>query len=308
MPYQIRSIDDEENYWRLRAFLREVFLCNHRQELSWQAARLDYWRYFINPLNDHYPLSQAIHIFETANGTIAGALTVDGRSNAFLNVHPNLRTPELEQAMLETAENQLAEPDSDGLHHLTVWAAQNDALRIQMLQKYGYQKGGWPEHQYGRDLSRPIVESAPVSGYVVRSLGDKDEVPTRAWVSWKAFHPDEPNENYLGWEWYQDIQRCPLYRRDLDLVTIAPGGEMAAFCTIWYDDVTRTGMFEPVGTSPTHQRKGLGKQIMREGLRRLQQLGAIHATVAGYSVAANALYTSMMSSPYSLFERWHRQF
>ena len=97
-----------------------------------------------------------------------------------------------------------------------------------------------------------------------------------------------------------------MYRRDLDLVVVAPEGELAAFCTIWYDDVTRNGYFEPVGTSPSYQRKGLGKAIMSEGLRRLKNMDSVHATVAGFSVAANALYTSVMSPDCLLYERWHK--
>ncbi|PDV97386.1 GNAT family N-acetyltransferase [Candidatus Chloroploca asiatica] len=43
----------------------------------------------------------------------------------------------------------------------------------------------------------------------------------------------------------------------------------AAFCTLWYDEATRTVAFEPVGTHPEHQRTGLGKALMAEGLRRV---------------------------------------
>jgi mycothiol synthase len=138
--------------------------------------------------------------------------------------------------------------------------------------------------------------------------GDMSELPARSWLSWRAFHPDEPDENYRGWEWYIAIQSCPLYRRDLDLVVTAPNGELAAFCTMWYDDLTRTGYFEPVGTSPDHQRKGLGKAILTEGLCRLQKMGAVYATVAGYSEAANALYTSVMGPEVMLYERWNKTF
>ena len=107
----------------------------------------------------------------------------------------------------------------------------------------------------------------------MRPLGDVDELPARSWFSWKAFQPDEPEENYekLGWEWYLDIQRCPLYRRDLDLVTIAPNGDIASFTTVWFDDVTRCAYFEPVGTYTPYQRRGLAKAVMYEGMRRAKR-------------------------------------
>jgi len=64
-------------------------------------------------------------------------------------------------------------------------------------------------------------------------------MPTRSWASWRGFHPDEPDEDYQGWEWYLNIQRCPFYCRDLNIVSIAPDGETATFSTMWYDNVTR---------------------------------------------------------------------
>ncbi len=142
------------------------------------------------------------------------------------------------------------------------------------------------------------------SGYSVRSLGDKEELPARTLVSWRAFHPDAPDSDYEGWDWYLNIQRAPLYRRDLDIVAVAPGGELAYFCTVWFDDVTRTGAFEPVGTAPNHQQRGLGKAVMVEGLNRLKHLGATLATVSSFTPPAHALYSSMGFTDYSLLEPW----
>ena len=130
------------------------------------------------------------------------------------------------------------------------------------------------------------------------------ELPARSWVSWRAFHPDEPDDKYEGWEWYRNVQRAPLYRRDLDLVAVAPDGELAGFCTVWFDEATRTAAFEPVGTHPAHQRKGLGKALLAEGLRRVQRLGATLTTVGSYSHAAGALYASVGFTEYDLSEPW----
>lgn len=306
MQYAIRACQCDDDYWRIRAFLRDVFLRNQRLELSWQVARLDYWRYFGNEHLEHYPLHEAVTFLETSDGRIAGVVTPESRGQAYLLVDPDLRTLELEKLMLDTAETHLAEPDENGKRQLTVWATRHDDLRAGMLRAGGYTLGDWPEVQYGRSLGVPIPAPVPVPGYTIRSLGERSELPARCWTSWRVFHPDEPDANYRGWEWYPSIQHCPLYRRDLDLVAATDDGEIAAFTTVWYDDVTRTGYFEPVGTSPAHQRKGLARQVMYEGLRRLKALGGVHATVAGYSEAANALYASVMGPSVSCLERWHR--
>ena len=59
--------------------------------------------------------------------------------------------------------------------------------------------------------------------------------------------------------------RSPVYCHNLDIVAIAPDGQIGAFCIVWMDPVNKVGLFEPVGTHPDYQRKGLGKAVMVEG-------------------------------------------
>ena len=308
MKPTMRRYQKEDDYWRIREFLRQVFLLNDRRELSWQVARLDYWRWHGVANCAEYPSIDGVtFIWETADGRIAAVLNPEGKGEAFLQVHPGLRTPDLEEEMLAVAEKHLASPGSAGRRRLRVWADTHDALRQEILTRRGYTKGDWPEYQRRRSLDAPVPEAQPAPGYTVRALGDVDELPARSWVSWKAFHPDEPDERYEGWDWYHNIQRAPLYRRDLDIVAVAPKGAFASFCTIWFDDVTRTGAFEPVGTAPKHQRRRLGKAVMTEGLRRLRRLGATLAYVGSYTPRAHALYASMGFTEYDLSEPWIKE-
>ena len=78
-------------------------------------------------------------------------------------------------------------------------------------------------------MDQPIPDFGTAKGYTFVSVGDEAELPARSWVSWRAFHPDEPDDKYEGWEWYRNVQRAPLYCRDLDLVAVAPDGELAGF-------------------------------------------------------------------------------
>lgn len=315
-----RTYQDEDDYWRIREFLRQVMLLNGRRELSWHVARLDYWRWHVvENCGFCDPVEDVTFIWETADGRIVAVLNPEGRGEAHFQVHPGLRTPELEEEMLDLAEQRLARRRPDGRTRLLVFAAHGDAMRRGLLARRGYTVADWPEaseHQRHRPLSAPIPDVPVAAGYTVRPLGDVEELPARSWVSWKAFHPDEPDEKYEGWAWYRHIQRQPLYRRDLDIIAVpvspvatefAPTGQMAAFCTAWYDDVTRTAYFEPVGTAPEHQRRGLGKAVMTEALRRLQWMGCVLAFVGGYSVPANALYASAGFTEYDLSEPWVRE-
>jgi mycothiol synthase len=300
----MRRYQTEEDYWRIRAFLRRVMLLNGVREQSWHVARLDYWRWHVAANCQHRDAIQdLVFLWETADGQIAGVLNPEGAGDAHLQVHPGLRTPELEEEMLAVAEEHLA-TRRDDRRVLSVWRDGQDALRLAVLKRRGYTRGKWVEHQWRRDLDVPIPDAAVPPGYTVRALGEVDELPARSWASWRAFHPDQPDDSYEGWEWYLNIQRCPLYRRDLDIVAVAPGDEIAAFVTLWYDDVTRSAYLEPVGTVPEHQRRGLARAAITEGLRRLQRLGATRAFVGGYEPGANALYASVLSPQHDRSEQW----
>ena len=302
-----RAYQAEADDAKIRAFLREVYVQHGRREVGWPVYRWDYWQWHVNRNIFHFNLAEVVCLWETDDGRLAAVTHPDGTGEAFLQVHPAFQTPELEDDLLATAEARLAAPLADGRQCLTVWAHASDTLRQARLARRGYQRGHQPEYQRRRDMAAPIPAIPAPEGYTLRALGDADEHPARSWVSWKAFHPDEPDEKYEGWDWYANVQRAPLYRRDLDLVAVASTGEFAAFCTLWLDDLTRTAAFEPVGTHPAHQRRGVGKALMAEGLRRVRDLGATLCTVGSYSEAAGALYASLGFTAYDLSEPWRRE-
>jgi mycothiol synthase len=235
-------------------------------------------------------------------------LNPDASGEAFFQIHPAFRADVSISEMLDIAEQKLPNTNENGRKELLAWVNAEDDSTKKYFAERGYARSKFSaEHMRLRCFSRPIPDTLPPSGYTVRALGDDAELPARSWLSWKAFHPDEPDEKYQGWEWYKNIQRVPLYRRDLDIVAVASDGEFAAFCTVWFDDVTRTAVFEPVGTHPDHQKRGLGKAVMAEGLRRAQALGATLATVSSYSKGAHALYESMGFTEFDLLEPWIRE-
>jgi len=306
MRPQPKSYDDSTDYWRVREFLREVYLLNGRRELAWSLLRWDYWRWHIHENIFKFRLPEAVFLWE-AGGRVAAVLNVDGPGEAFMHIHPAWPSTELMREMLALAEERLAQPNEAGGHGLRVWASAAACDQQRLLAEQGYQKCDGPEYQRRRPLSEAIADAPVPAGYAIRALGDEGELPARSWVSWKAFHPHEPDERYQGWEWYRNIQRIPLYRRDLDIVAVTASGEHAAFSTAWFDDVTRSVVFEPVGTHPDHQRRGLGKAVMAEGLRRAGRLGATQATVGSYSAAAHTLYASMGFVEYDLSEPWDKR-
>jgi mycothiol synthase len=302
-----RPYRDEEDYWRIRTFLREVSLLNELHDYSWPLLRWDYWVWHVNMNIYHLQLEDVVTLWE-ADGQIVAMLNPDSPGEAYFQVHPAYGHLVSLADMLDVAEQKLFKTDKTGKKDLLAWVNESDTKTKALFAERGYVRSRFKaEHMRSRSFTQPVLEPAPPAGYTVRALGDESELPARSWLSWKAFHPDEPDEKYQGWEWYKNVQRIPLYRRDLDIVAVAPDDELAAFCTVWFDDVTRTAVFEPVGTHPDHQKRGLGKAVMSEGLRRAEKLGATLATVSSYSEGAHALYHSMGFSEFDLLEPWIRE-
>jgi GNAT superfamily N-acetyltransferase len=307
MKPTMRNYQNEEDYWFIREFLREVSILNNRHDFAWSLLRWDYWRWHVNENIFQFKLEDMITLWE-AKGRIVAMVNPDCPGEAFFQVHPAYHSPALTSEMLDVAEQKLPKTGGSGGHELLVWVNAADAATKAIFAERGYARSKFlAEHMRSRSFSQPIPDSLPPAGYTVRALGDESELPGRSWLSWKVFHPDEPDEKYEGWEWYRNVQRVPIYRRDLDIVAVASNGELAAFCTVWFDDITRTAVFEPVGTHPNHQKRGLGKAVMSEGLRRAQRLGATLATVSSYSAGAHALYESMGFTDVDILEPWIRE-
>jgi mycothiol synthase len=56
---------------------------------------------------------------------------------------------------------------------------------------------------------------------------------------------------------YARLMKLPGYQRELDLVSVAPDGAMAAYVNGWIDPINRIVDFGPVGARPAYRRKGL---------------------------------------------------
>ena len=310
MSLHLRPYRDEEDYWRIRAFLRETFLLNGLRKQNWTPLRYDYWHKFVNPDLNDCPPQECVFLWEDARGGLGALLNLDRRgSEAFLHLHPTLRSAELEEEMIRLAEEQMPLVRKDGAQSLTIWSQQGDSLREPLLARLGYTRLDEPEYQRYRRLDGELPSVPLAEGFSIRAVGEGAELLERAYTSGLAFHPDDIQyavDNRKDVTWYRHVQSCPQYRRDFDLTAVSEQGQVAAFATIWFDEVTRVGEFEPVGTAPDYQRRGLGKALMVEGLRRLKAVGAQMAFVDSYSMRAGALYASAGFDQYTLAEPWQK--
>lgn len=174
MKLTMHRYQDEDDYWRIREFLRKVLLLNDRRQLSWHIARLDYWRWHaIENCQACDPVEAVTFIWETSDGQIAAVLNPEDIGQVFLQVHPNLRTLELEDELVAIAEKHLTRPGSDGKQKLWVWADAHDDLRHDVLTRRGYtcvKSPGEQEYQRRRPMSMPIPNAPVAEGYSAHTL------------------------------------------------------------------------------------------------------------------------------------------
>ena len=295
--------------WRVRAFLRAAYVAHDRRPRSWHVARFDYTRWHVALNVAEVRLEDVAFVWEADGEPVALLLPDGGPGEAHLSVHPRWRSAALEAEMLDVAEARLTGARDDGTRRLVVWAMADDAERQAQLLRRGYARTGVAERAWRRGLEAPVEATVPADGYAVRSLGDGLELLERCYASGLGFHDGDIRqavENRDDPTWYRNIQTAPLYRRDLDLVAVAPDGAIGAFATFWFDDVTRSALVEPVATVPAHRRHGLARAVLTEGLRRVRRMGADLASVGGYGEAANALYRSVMGEAHDVVEGWSR--
>ena len=141
MKLTMRLYQTEDDWWRIREFLRQVFLLNGRRELSWHVARLDYWRWHgIANMGDG-KLENDVFIWETADGQITAVLNREGPGDAFLQIHPGFRSAELDEEMIVTAEKHLTHTSKDGKRKLCVWAdSHDDVCQAILMQTWLHQR------------------------------------------------------------------------------------------------------------------------------------------------------------------------
>ncbi len=178
----------------------------------------------------------------------------------------------------------------------------DDGERRSVLEERGYRRADAGDVRFWQRID-PSFDAPMPDGFRVNAVRGADDIERRVYVQHNSFESSTATPDV-----WRALAELPGYRRDLDLVVIAPDGTGAAGCTIWYDEANRAGEFEPVGTSRAFQRRGIGKALLAEGLRRLYAFGAEEAIVRTNitNAPAIALYRSAGFHLTATQHRWEK--
>ena len=203
---------------------------------------------------------------------LAGWVLLSKDEQAFdIFVAPQLRGSSWEQDMLDWAVENMSDLESFEI----IWVAEEDNARIDWLEANGFMRDEQQFVYFKRSLSGPPEEPPLPPGFSIRCSCGPEDARLRSACSHAAFGSNKPFEEY--WPRTLRFMQSPVYVPEHELFVVSPSGEVAAFCILWTDELTKVGHFEPLGTHPEYQRKGLGKSLIFEALRRLKAEGMLEA-------------------------------
>ncbi|HXQ32769.1 MAG TPA: GNAT family N-acetyltransferase [Anaerolineales bacterium] len=149
--------------------------------------------------------------------------------------------------------------------------------RIRDLEHAGFEsqanvgENSWSQVLMEHSMQLPADTRLP-ENFRIRPLNGKHEVD-----AYVALHRAVFESKNMTVEWRSRTLDHPEYIPELDLVAVAPDGQLAAFCICWLaKDLNGeiSGQIEPLGVHADFRKIGLGGAILLEGLKRLSVLGA----------------------------------
>ncbi|MBS4219585.1 GNAT family N-acetyltransferase [Bacillus sp. FJAT-49711] len=155
-------------------------------------------------------------------------------------------------------------------------------------------------------LTKISLDSCPFpvnlpDGFKARYLKGDEDLINRVRAQRAAFTPSRVTE-----ESYRNVMNTYPYDPSLDWVLETPDGEFAAFCLIWFGEINKVGLLEPVGTDPKFWRMGLGSSVCKLALNALHDKGADTAIVVCTSPKTHKFYGSIGFEPFAQTKSFHR--
>jgi GNAT superfamily N-acetyltransferase len=157
-------------------------------------------------------------------------------------------------------------------------------------------------------LDKTSTEYALPEGFSITSMKETFDLYQYRRALWKGFNHELNGEGEFHFsdesekESKEEMLR-PNVDLNLKIATVAPDGNFASYCGMWYDPEAGYAVVEPVATDPAYRKMGLGKAAVLEGIRRAGELGAKWAVVG----SSQQFYYSIGLRPYSTSTLWKKK-
>lgn len=295
MPVVSRGYDPELDFKGVMEFLRDSFAETGSLH-NWLPPRFE---------NSHAEMAAGTRLWEEVGGPeprIVAVANPEARFLYFIQMDPDYAYLEGEVVgwIVDYCTSQRA---SDEELKVSVVALEGNPAREAALREHGFERG----EVYGifrlRAVDAPIPNFRLPEGYVIRSVRPEEDFDRIAAAVRVVFGHGE----WFTAEVLEELSRASFYRGDLDLVVVAPGGDIASFCTFRVDPLSRATELEPMGTLPEYRGMGLAKAILVEGFRRLAKYDPTLLYIGGAADTpeANRLYEVTGFTERYDYQYWH---
>lgn len=117
-------------------------------------------------------------------------------------------------------------------------------------------------------------------GFTIVSMADDWDYCQYNRVMWRGFnHDGEPDQSEEDIQWRKTMLSSPHLIPEITVSVVAPNGNYAAHCGLWYKPGDTYAYVEPVATDPAYRKMGLAKAAVYEAVLRAKKMGAKEAYV-----------------------------
>lgn len=278
-----------EDYYKVRAFFVKLGYA------EFTYARWDW-------MTTHGHLDKAsvgkIGIWED-NHEIVGVATFDGSlGNGFCLTLPAYRS--LKRDMLIYAKSALTLNGDFG-----VVIADSDLEFQDIAAGLGFVASENKEFDAVFYLDKTSTKYHLPEGFHITSMKDNLDLYQYRRALWKGFNHELNGEGEFSFSeedkaGASEEMLRPNVDLSLKIAVVAPDGNFASYCGMWYDEAAGYAVIEPVATDPAYRKMGLGKAAVLEGIRRVGEQGAKIAFVG----SSQQFYYSIGLRPYSCATVW----
>ncbi|MBN1659259.1 MAG: GNAT family N-acetyltransferase [Anaerolineae bacterium] len=211
-----------------------------------------------------------------ANGELVAFAYVDPYQNLRWEVDRRAAPPKVEPEIVGWGVECIRRAMRESGKPLALEAScrEDDAERMAMLGRHGFERQAERTLHLARSLHEPIPEPRVPAGFLIRPVVGEEEAPALVALHRAAFGTEQMTlEERLA------MMRVPGYDPDLDLLVTAPDGRLAAYCICSIDQEENEctgrneGYTDPVATHPEFRRRGLARALLWAGLAVLKQRG-----------------------------------
>lgn len=261
---EIRPYDRDRDFDRVARMLVDTFGVSF-PPVNWPRMRWEYMHYHPNILDLD---TRRIGVVD-AGGDVAAVVHFEHAYGAlYLQVRPGHDHVKPELVSYAQATFSDASRRRPGWNVVGLYVNDFDLGLASLLEERGFVRmpDAFSETMARADVSRLAPAPLP-AGYRLASLADENDLGKVNRVLWRGFeHEGPPPEDEI--EGRRLLQRAPHFRKDLTIVAVAPDGTYASYAGLWTEHENGHCLVEPVATDPDHRRRGLGRAVVVEGLRR----------------------------------------